>query len=235
MRTCAAWLLKRRSSSSYGSYNPYLVGQAAGFFERAVQLDPNFAPAWARLSRMNAHLYSSGRLQSTSAQRDTAKRALDNAQKLEPNSPETLLALGYLSILQCWVITGSPEATFRLVSARCYRVAASSRYALGRVTRREGNWDESVAYFEQALTLEPRNVELLMELAETYGMVRQFPAALKLYDRVLDIKPNDLIVMAEKASIYQAQGNLPEAATFLSEINEQTPDERNLRHQDQSV
>ena len=64
-----------------------------------------------------------------------------------------------------------------------------------------------------------------MELAETYGMVRQFPAALKLYDRVLDIKPNDLIVMAEKASIYQAQGNLPEAATFLSEINEQTHDE----------
>ena len=98
-------------------------------------------------------------------------------------------------------------------------------YALGRVARREGNWDESVAYFEQALTLGPRYVELLMELAETYGIVRQFPAALKLYDRVLDIKPNDLIVMAEKASIYQAQGNLQEAATFLSEINEQTPDE----------
>ena len=53
-----------RSSSSYGSYNPYLVGQAAGFFERAVQLDPNFALAWARLSHMNAHLYFSGGLQS---------------------------------------------------------------------------------------------------------------------------------------------------------------------------
>src|SRR5438876_4816474 len=84
-----------RSSSSYGSYSPDLVGQAAGFFERAVQLDPNFALAWARLSHVNAHLYFSGGLQSTSAQRDTAKRALDNAQKLEPNSPETLLALGY--------------------------------------------------------------------------------------------------------------------------------------------
>jgi serine/threonine-protein kinase len=64
-----------------------------------------------------------------------------------------------------------------------------------------------------------------MELAETYGIVRQFPAALKLYDRLLDITPNNLVVMAEKASIYQAQGNLQEAATFLSEINEQTPDE----------
>ena len=56
-------------------------------------------------------------------------------------------------------------------------------------------------------------------------MLRQFPAALKLYDRVLDITPNDPDVMAAKASIYQAQGNLQEAARFLSGINEQTPTE----------
>ena len=53
--------------------------------------------------------------------------------------------------------------------------------------------------------------------------LRQFPAALKLYDRVLDIMPNDPDVMASKARIYQAQGNLPEAARLLSEINWQTP------------
>ena len=56
-------------------------------------------------------------------------------------------------------------------------------------------------------------------------MLRQFPAALKLYDRVLDITPNDPDVMAAKASIYQAQGNLQEAASFLSGINEQSPSE----------
>ena len=31
--------------------------KATGFYERAVQLDPNFALAWARLSRADAHLY----------------------------------------------------------------------------------------------------------------------------------------------------------------------------------
>ena len=54
-------------------------------------------------------------------------------------------------------------------------------------------------------------------------MLRQFPAALKLYDRVLDITPNDPDVMAAKASIYQAQGNLEEAGKLLSGINERTP------------
>ena len=56
-------------------------------------------------------------------------------------------------------------------------------------------------------------------------VLRQFPAALKLYDRALDITPNDPDVMAAKASIYQAQGNLQEAARLLSGINEQTPNE----------
>ena len=50
-------------------------------------------------------------------------------------------------------------------------------------------------------------------------VLKQFPAALKLYDRALDIKPNDPDLMAYKASIYQAQGNLQEAARFLSGIN----------------
>ena len=37
--------------------------------------------------------------------------------------------------------------------------------ALGLVARREGHWDQSIAYFEQALALDPRNVELLMDAA----------------------------------------------------------------------
>jgi len=98
-------------------------------------------------------------------------------------------------------------------------------YALGRVARREGHWDETIGYFEQALALDPRNTEVLLQVAWTYGMLRQFPAALKLYDRALDITPNDPDVLALKASIYQAQGNLQETPRLLSGINEQSPNE----------
>ena len=51
----------------------------------------------------------------TAARRDAAKRALENAQKLEPNSPETLLALGYY---QYWVLRdyGAAKTTFGRVS-----------------------------------------------------------------------------------------------------------------------
>jgi len=210
-----------RSSSSFATYSPDLTRKAAGFYERTVRLDPNFALAWARLSRVNAHLYFSGQVETTSDQREAAKRALDNAQKLEPNSPETLLALGYY---QYWGLRdyGPAKTTFGRVS-KMLPSNSEVPMALGRVTRREGHWDESIAYFEQALTLDPRNVGLLIDAASTYTMLRQFPAALKLYDRALDITPNDPDLMASKAGIYQAQGNLQEAAKLLSGINEQTP------------
>ena len=61
-----------------------------------------------------------------------------------------------------------------------------------------------------------------MKAAGTYADLRQFAAALKLYDRVLDITPGDPDVMTSKASIYQAQGNLQQAANLLSGINEET-------------
>ena len=53
-------------------------------------------------------------------------------------------------------------------------------------------------------------------------LLRQFPAALKLYDRALDITPNDPEGMGAKAGIYQAQGNLQEAAKLLSDVNVRT-------------
>jgi tetratricopeptide (TPR) repeat protein len=71
--------------------------------------------------------------------------------------------------------------------------------------------------------VDPRNLDLLTDAALTYSMLRQFPAALKLYDLALDITPSDPEVIAAKAYIYQAQGKLQEAARLLSGINEQTP------------
>jgi len=201
-------------------WSPPLSLKAVGFFEQAVQLDPNFVLAWAQLSRAHALIYFL-REDTTVAHSDAAKAALDIAQKLDPNSPETLLCLGYYQYLVLRDF-GAAKATLSRVS-NMLPGNSEVRGALGRVTRRQGHWDQSIAYYEQALVLDPRNMELLVDTASTYGALRRFPAALKLYDRALDIMPTDPGVMALKASIYQAEGNLQEAAKLLAEVNEQTP------------
>ena len=188
------------------NYSIDALRKAISFFERAVQLDPNFALAWARLSRGHAALYFVPGGDITAARRDAAKKALENAQKLQPNSPETQLALGYYQyhVLRDY---GLAKTTFGRVS-KMLPGSSEVPAALAFVARREGHWDESVAYWEQALALDPRNVQLLNEAAVTYAKLRQFPTALKLHDRALDIVPDDPGVMALKANIHQAEGNL---------------------------
>jgi TolB-like protein len=199
---------------------PDNLEKAVGFYERAVQLDPAFALAWARLSRANAQTYFGG-LDSTTARRDATERALNTAQKLQPNSPETLLAQAYY---QYWVLRDYDlaKATFGRVREL---VPGSSDVpgALALIARRQGHWDESVAYWEQTLALDPRNTDWLGNAAGTYAMLRQFPAALKTYDRVLDIVPNDPDTVASEAKIYQAEGDLEQAGKLLAGVNAQTP------------
>jgi TolB-like protein/Tfp pilus assembly protein PilF len=197
------------------------LGKAISSYEQAVDLDPNFALGWARLSRGHALFYVREAGDITAARRDAAKSALDRAQKLQPDSPETLLASGYY---QYWVLRDYQLAktTFKRVQ-EMLPGSSDALMGLGAVSRRDGHWDQSVAYWEQALVLDPRNMELLVKAASTYAELRQFPAALKLYDRALDIVPNEPNLMASKAGIYQAEGNLEQAGKFLSQINAQTP------------
>jgi TolB-like protein/cytochrome c-type biogenesis protein CcmH/NrfG len=201
------------------NYSSDALFKAIDFYNLAVRLDPNFALAWARLSGVHALLYSNRR-DTTAARRDAAKQALENAQKLQPNAPETLLFTGYY---QYWVLHdyGVAKATFKRVS-KILPGNSEVLFALAAIARSEGDWDESVAYWERGLALNPRNTALLTEVAFTYAALRQFPKAENLYDRALDILPNEVSIMALKASIYQAEGNLQEAAKLLAQVNGQT-------------
>jgi serine/threonine protein kinase/Tfp pilus assembly protein PilF len=201
-------------------YHIDLRTEALGFYERAVQLDPNFAFAWARLARTQAFLYRQGEGEDTPTRRDAAKSALENAQRLAPNSPETLLALGYY---QYWVLgdDGLAKTTFKELS-KLLPGNSEIFAALGHVTQTAGQVDESIAYFEQGLALDPRNMDLLVGAAATYARLRQFPVAIKLYDRALAVIPNDPELRAEKATMYQAEGNLQESAKLLTDVNERT-------------
>jgi TolB-like protein/Tfp pilus assembly protein PilF len=202
------------------SIAPDNLESAVGFYQLAVELDPAFALAWARLSRANAFVYFGG-LDKTIARRDATEQALKTAQKLQPNSPETLLAQAYY---QYWVLRDYDlaKATFDRVR-ELLPGRSDVPGALALIAQRQGHWDESVAYFEQTLALDPRNTGALANAAGNYAMLRQFPAALKTYDRLLDIVPNDHDTLAAKARIYQAEGNLEQAEKFLTGVNAQTP------------
>jgi TolB-like protein/Flp pilus assembly protein TadD len=190
---------------------------AQKYLREAVRLDPKFALSWALLSQVDAVGYHTQTLQPTDALREEARQAAETALTLEPNLGEAVLAKGYYHY-DCLKDYDSAVRYFE----QARRLLPNSSLipgSLAYVARRRGQWDWSEAYFNEAERLDPRNVELLTQRAFSYGLLRRFPEALRKLDQVLDITPDDLDTLVQKAAIAQAEGDLPRASALLAPLH----------------
>ena len=208
--------LRGLAAESESLLTVYPFQKAISFYKRAIKLDPDFAIAWARLSRMYSLLYGSfgDRL-------GDAKGALERAQALQPNAPETLLALGYYQNDELREYDHARKTFLRVATLLPGNSEVPA--SLASIARRQGQWDKVTDYSEQALVLDPRNPELLVRVAFNYGDQRQFEIARSFLDRALQIRPDDVETKAAKAAMYQAQDKLTEADKYLAEVNALTP------------
>jgi TolB-like protein/Tfp pilus assembly protein PilF len=197
---------------------------AQKYLKEAVRLDPKFALGWALLSYVDADGYRSNTLPPTVALREEAQQAAETALTLQPNLGEAVLAKGryHYSCLRDY------DTAVRYFEQARQLLPNNSRIfeSLAFLERRRGHWDRSESYFNEAEQLDPRNVHLLTHHAETYKLRRRFPEALRKFDQVLNITPDDMATLALKASIAQAEGDLPRAAALLAPLhpNADNPD-----------
>ena len=189
---------------------------AQKYFREAVRLDPKFALAWAFLSYVDARGYHTTNLQPTIALREEARQAFETALGLDLNLGEGWVAKGYYH----YGCVNDFET-----AVRCYEHARKFlpnssliRQSLAFVARDQGRWERSESYFKEAEQLDPRNVNLLTRHAQFYIAMRRFPEALRKLDLILEIVPNDIDALVEKAAIAQAEGDLPRAATLLAQV-----------------
>jgi TolB-like protein/Tfp pilus assembly protein PilF len=195
---------------------------AQTYLREAVRLDPKFALSWALLSYVDALGYLTLNLQPTTALREEARQAAETALTLQPNLGEAILAKGqyHYSCLRDY------DTAVRYFEQARQFLPNSSRIpeSLAYVARRRGQWERSESYFNEAERLDPRNVTLLTQHALSYMTLRRFPEALRKLDQVLDIIPDDVDTLAEKAGIAQAEGDLPRAAALLAPLHPNADD-----------
>jgi TolB-like protein/Tfp pilus assembly protein PilF len=189
---------------------------AQKYLREAVRLDPKFELAWALLSFVDASGYISLSLQPTSALREEARQAAENALNLQRNSGEALHAKGYF-YYACLKDYETAERYFE--QARRFLPNSSIiPEAIAYLSRRCGQWDRSDASFNEAERLDPLNVSLLTQHALSFIALRRFAEARQKLDQVLSITPDDPYAVAVKASVAQAEGDLPRAATLLAPL-----------------
>jgi len=190
---------------------------AQKYLREAVQLDPKFALAWSLLSYTNAVGYHTMNLQPTLALRDETRQAAETALALQPALGEAVLARGYYH----YACLKDYDTAVRYLEQARSLLPNNSRIlqSLADVERTRGQWDRSDAFFNEAERLDPRNVLLLTQHALSLIVVRRFPEAVRRLDQVLDITPDDVDTSVIKATIAQAEGDLPRAAALVAPLH----------------
>src|SRR6516162_8292652 len=193
--------------------------KAEELFEQAIKLDPNFALAFAGLSMAQSWLYHEA--ERTPARREKARLNANEALRLQPDLPEGHLALGYSYYY------GDRDYQRALaefeIAKRDLPNEAQAYMAIGAIQRRQGKWAESNANFEKAATLDPKNTNILNNLASSYIAQRNFEAADKILDRSVIAAPQSSEACGLKGLLaIHSKGDLSVAENEFSKIPAQT-------------
>ena len=195
---------------------------AQKYLRESVRLDPKFALGWALLSYTDSVGYLTTGLQPTVALREEARQAAEAALTLQPNLGEAVLAKGFYHYA-CLREYDTAVPYFEQARQLLPNSSLLLR-SLAFLERRRGQWDVSESNFNEAERLDPRNANLLTQHAISYKCLRRFPEALRKFDQVLNITPDDVDAIAGKAGIAQAEGDLPRAAALLAPLHPNADD-----------
>ena len=156
---------------------------------RAVELDPKFALAWARLAGLHAraHFWSIDR---TDARLQKAQHAIDQALSLAPDDISVRSEAGnvyYYGYSDFERAAGYFENLLRTAPNHVETLTQ-----LSWIRRRQGRWLEANALLERALAVDARNLNALATLTLNLFVFRHFDRALVLQRRVIDLQPGNL-------------------------------------------
>ncbi len=129
----------------------------------------------------------------------SAEAAIQEAFRIRPNAGEAHLARAF------HLYNGYLDYEGALAELEVARQTLPNHPRIfsitGFIQRRQGRWEESTRNLERALELDPRNLNTLDNIADSYGILRRYAEQKSKFDRILAIEPNDLQVKAARAFV----------------------------------
>ena len=205
------YLWNRRSSAS--------LQKAAEFFQKAIDLDPNYALAYAGL----ADVYSITPMYTATAPREVVPKAIAAARKaveLDEKLAEAHTALG--NALSANVQLSAAEQEFRRALELNPNYATAHQW-LSECLFAQERFQESLAEIERAYELDPLSLIINASYASSLGGMGRFEDAITRARKTLELDP-DLVPGHEiLGQTYEAVGMLEEAIVEYRKATELGP------------
>ena len=227
-----AGALRRWGTVNPGAYDEYLRGQALveriqvresveaarGHFERALRIDPAFAPAMAGLAFAEGTMY---RNFDASPERLTRARALlDRALAIDPRLPRALAASGVVRTASSPDYRGAAEDFRRLtvVDPQNYEGWWYLCFALGYVIPAEAIEAERAC--RRALELNPGAVEVNYHLARSLILQGRLAEAEQAIDLLAKVSPDAAFVLWGRFFLHLYSNRPREALLLLAKVSQ---------------
>jgi TolB-like protein/Flp pilus assembly protein TadD len=178
---------------------------AEQLYGQAIALDPKFALAYARLSITQSQLGDGG----TDDRKARGRAAADEALRLAPTLGEAHTAL---ALCMYWGDKDYAAALeeFSVAAATSPNEPDILNYLAG-IQRRQGLWRESLATYQRAQNLDPRNRQIIILAAIDHLLVRDWPGTRACYNRALEIAPDSAHARVGLAYLEVFQNSNPTA------------------------
>jgi serine/threonine protein kinase/tetratricopeptide (TPR) repeat protein len=228
-------ILEAKLTENSEAYDVYLRGRdyfqrsyakqdfviAIQMFERAVELDPKFAAAFAKMGETHAAMYwffydhSNDRLA-------LAKQAIDKALALDPELSDAHQAFGYYYY---WGFLDYENALNELnIALKTNPSNSRLLLGIGSVQRRQGKTELAAVTMVKAFELDPRAAEIAYNTAQTYGLLRKFDEAYRYIDRALALAPDVAQRILYKAELHWLSDGDTKTVTALIDQASATAD-----------
>jgi len=149
--------------------------QKVELLEKATQRDPNFALAYCALAKTQIDLSSATEGPEDRKHLELAKKAAEAALRVRPDLGEAHLELARYYYYANLHTSNFDRARDESAIARRTLPNNSEAIMIGaRIDKRQNRWDASLANFQKASELDPRNSEVGWRLGQTYFQMRRY-------------------------------------------------------------
>ena len=181
-RSAEAHALVLEAQYLYLRSEPSHFQVAADYFQQAISLDPNYAAAWAGLSKALGNLPGGWQ-----ARRERAAAAAERALALDPKLAEAHIAMGkiYLYFDFDWT---AADREFRQALALEPSDASALHWG-GIFAWHLGRFDDALSFYQQSLAVDPLNPRLRWLIGLVYLDTGRPTEAETSFRRLLELDP----------------------------------------------
>jgi Flp pilus assembly protein TadD len=169
--------------------------KAVSLLQEAIQKDSKFALAYCWMAKAHDILYVDG-IDRTPERRALGDAAVNKALRLRPELPEVHLAMAF-HLYSCYRDFERARVQIAIAAQ-----ALSNNSALLELTalidQRQGRWGNAAAGLERATIADPQNPEVLAYLAWTYGCLRRYRDSDRIWNRLIELDPNQPLFLVSK-------------------------------------